>query len=863
MIWFLFLGAGTARADFGIKPGSLELGLSTLEAGAHPDVTTAFEMNLDSENNPEGHLKSTEVELPPGLVGNAGATPKCTMAEVIGDPFGGGICPLSTAVGKAEVTIFFPNSGFFTLTALIHNIEPYRDEPAAMAALAYFPIRIDTHVRSDGDYGVTASVRNANEGAPVTAVKMTFWGVPADHNGPPRPGDEEFTDGWGRIVGGPGSGQRLPFMTNPTACGEDLTGSFTLAPWEAPADFSTYEVPVGQISGCEKLSLEPSIDVRPTNHRAGAPAGYSVQLDVPQNQDPDGLATAHVEDAKITMPEGVTLSPAVANGLSGCADAQIGLHDQTSSQCPPSSRVGTATIQSPLLPGPLQGFVYVGQPRPGNPYRVFFSFEGYGVRVKLEGRVDLDPTTGQITATFLDNPQLPFSQLEVRFNDGPNAPLVNAPTCGVQTVQADLKAYGGQDARTTDSFLIDIGCGDAGFSPGFNAGLVDATAGGSSAFLMRITREDGEENLSRIATTLPKGLLAKLAGVPLCGEAEATAGSCPSASQIGRVVVGAGAGSNPLYVPQPGKAQTGLYLAGPYRNAPYSLVATVPAQAGPFDLGTVVVRNALRIDPATAQVTAVSDPFPQILAGVPIDYRDVRVIVDREDFVQAPTACNATSVDGSVSSIRGQIAKVSDRFRVVDCARLGFKPSLSLRLSGPTHRSAHPRLRAVLKARKDDANIRKAVVTLPRTEFLENAHIRTICTRVRYAADNCPQDSIYGYAKAFTPLLDKPLQGPVYLRSSNHPLPDFVASLDGQIHVDLAGRIDSVNQRLRTTFWAVPDAPVSKFVLTMQGAKKGLLVNNTELCKAKPRARAEFTGQNGKVRRGEPLVKTSCGKGKR
>jgi hypothetical protein len=317
------------------------------------------------------------------------------------------------------------------------------------------------------------------------------------------------------------------------------------------------------------------------------------------------------------------------------------------------------------------------------------------------------------------------------------------------------------------------------------------------------------------------------------------------------VDVGAGAGSSPLHV------QGSAYLAGPYKGAPLSIAVITPAVAGPFDLGTVVVRAALYVNPVTAQVHAVSDPFPTILQGIPLHLRSVVLNLDRKEFGRNPTSCDPMQVKGTLTGTP-DLRTLATRFQVGGCKGLDFKPHLGLRLFGKTHRSAHPRLKAVVTAHEGEANIAKAVVTLPKTEFLEQGHIRTICTRVQYAANSCPKGSIYGYAKAWSPLLDRPLQGPVYLRSSNHQLPDLVASLDGQIHIDLAGRIDSVHGRIRNTFWAVPDAPVSRFVLNMQGGKKGLLVNNTQLCRAKPRAAVKFTGHNGKVSRSKPLVKTAC-----
>jgi hypothetical protein len=286
-----------------------------------------------------------------------------------------------------------------------------------------------------------------------------------------------------------------------------------------------------------------------------------------------------------------------------------------------------------------------------------------------------------------------------------------------------------------------------------------------------------------------------------------------------------------------------------------------PAVAGPFDLGNVVVRAALQVDPETAQITAVSDPLPTILHGIPLDLRNVRISINRHEFTLNPTSCDPMSVDSALTSAGGATAHTASRFQAADCASLGLAPKLAFKFSGaPTRRGGHPKLTATLTTKRGDANLGRVQVTLPKTEYLENAHIRTVCTRVQYAADQCPEKSIYGYARAWTPLLDQPLEGPVYLRSSDHKLPDLVASLDGQIHIDLDGRINSFHRRIRNTFDVVPDAPVSKFVLTMQGGRKGLLVNNTDLCKAKPRAGVEFNGQNGTVADINPLVKVGgCG----
>ncbi|HYG97479.1 MAG TPA: hypothetical protein VD741_10280, partial [Solirubrobacterales bacterium] len=464
-----------------------------------------------------------------------------------------------------------------------------------------------------------------------------------------------------------------------------------------------------------------------------------------------------------------------------------------------------------------------------------------------------------------------FTTLTVRLKGGPGAVLANPTECGPKSSSAVLTPWSGQSAATTgDSFTIPCPGTDA-FAPTLDAGTVNPLAGEFSPFVARFSRGDAEQMLGKIDLELPPGLLAKVAGVPLCGAAQADAGACASGSRVGTVTVAAGPGSAPYHLQGP------VFLTGPYGGAPYGLAIVVPAKAGPFDLGTVVVRQALAIDPLDAHITArmgesrvyetdgrlvavVPGAIPPVVGGVPVRLRTVDVALDRPGFTLNPTSCQERRIVAGIVSLAGAQAQPSVRFQVGDCAGLGFGPKLSLRLKGKTNRSAHPALTATLKARPGDANIGRAVVTLPKTQFLEQEHIRTICTRVQYAEGNCPKASIYGYAKAWTPLLDQPLQGPVYLRSSNNTLPDLVADLNGEIEIDLAGRIDSVDSRMRTTFWAVPDAPVSKFVLQMQGGEKGLLVNNTELCAAKPRAKAAFTGHNGKRSVSSPLVKVGCGK---
>jgi hypothetical protein len=424
-----------------------------------------------------------------------------------------------------------------------------------------------------------------------------------------------------------------------------------------------------------------------------------------------------------------------------------------------------------------------------------------------------------------------------------------------------MTAWSGAVRHLESPLTLDENCDTGGFDPELHAGSTNPIAGSNTPFNVQFVRVDGEQNLARIETTLPKGLVASLAGIPLCEGAAAEVGDCSAGSEIGSMTVGNGAGPQPLFLPEPGKPPTHIYFGGPYKGAPYSMVFVVPAQAGPFDLGTVVVRAAVYLDPTTAQVTIKSDGLPQILQGVPIDYRDVRIEITKPSFTLNPTNCNPKRFESTIVSDQGAVATPSARFQVSDCAVLGFTPKLALSLKGPTKRAKYPSLRAVLTQKPGQANLARVATTLPHSEFLANEHIRTICTRVQYAAHNCPANTVYGRATAYSPILSKPISGPVYLRSSDNTLPDLVADLGGEIDIDLVGRIDSVNGRIRTTFETVPDAPVSRFVLAMQGGDKSLLVNSTNICRGVHRVKVEIDGQNGKTADQGPKLKASCGKG--
>ena len=514
--------------------------------------------------------------------------------------------------------------------------------------------------------------------------------------------------------------------------------------------------------------------------------------------------------------------------------------------------------------------------------------EERGVLIKIPGKVEIKPN-GQIVSTFDDNPQAPFSSLKLHFNSGARAPLMLPQKCGNYRILSELTPWSAVDpdnptsAETVthaSSFQVDSGpggsaCPYGSLRPTLRSGLADPIAGASSAFSVSLSRPDGSQRFTGLDLTLPPGLVANLSGIPACadsvlgaipsaegtGAAELAHPSCPEASRIGSVSVGVGAGS-PFYV-NTGRA----YLAGPYKGAPLSIAVVAPAVSGPFDLGNVVVRNPVYLDPRTAQVTIKSDPVPTSLHGIVLDLSDIRVTVDRDRFIQAPTSCEEMSVRARVSGEEGGDVSLQNRFQVGECGALDFRPRLKLQLHGGTERGAYQRLLATVAAKPGEANIARAAVTLPHSAFLAQEHIRTICTRVQFAANSCPRASIYGHARAITPLLDEPLTGPVYLRSSDNQLPDVVAVLKGPdampIEVELSGRVDSVHGGLRNTFDVVPDAPVSKFTLSMLGGKKSLIVNSRNLCNGPTqRATVRLRAHNGLAHDFRPVVGNDCGKGK-
>jgi len=606
-----------------------------------------------------------------------------------------------------------------------------------------------------------------------------------------------------------------------------------------------------------------------------------------------GTAEADIDSILTEFPEGVTANPSAAVGLEGCSPAQYNAESwetPVGGGCPQASKIGTVEAETPILEGRrFHGSLYLAAPdSPLTPqqgaenqfdallalYLVIRDAES-GVFVKQAGEVTPDPVTGRLRAVFDDLPPFPLSHVTVELRSGPRAPLVTPSSCGSYRTAFDLAPSSGAASRNVGSdFSLTAGpdgsaCPVEGnFVPGLEAGSLSNAAATFSPFSIRLVRQDGEEELRKLSLKLPTGVTGKLAGVAKCpdasveaakaktGKQETVSPSCPESSKIGRVVGGAGVGSALTYV------DGTIYLAGPYEGAPLSIAAVVPAVAGPFDLGTVVVRQGLRLDPITAQVEVDGESassIPRILRGVPVRLRDLRVEIDRPNFMLNPSSCAEKTITGTAHG-EASSAALQSRYQAASCASLGFKPKLKVALKGGTARSMHPSLRSVLTPRRGDANLREALVTLPHTQFIDQSRINQPCTRVQFAVDQCPPGSVLGKARAFSPLLDEPLEGPIYFRSNggDRELPDIVLDLRGLFRITVVGFVSAKNARIRTKFANLPDAALSKVVINLKGGKNGLLVNSANLCKANPHVLLSLKAHNGRTQRTNPVLATDC-----
>ena len=882
--------------------GAFDSDGSVAAAGSHPYIER-FNVGVSTLRKggaifPSELLRRIAFELPQGLVVNPMATEvRCPMKLLnTGEVNPSRTCPQASQVGTLRVTTPVNRH----LSVSLYNVVPPPGVPAALGfEFAGLPIVINGGLA--GNFHLTAGSTELLKytNFRITEINAVLWGDPSDSShDPERNGGESLNpEGCFEIGGCPIAQSPRPFLTMPTSCTEPLEATATLDSWLG--NESTRTVPLtdrdfnpAQITGCNQLAFEPTIDSQATTNAAETSAGLDFSIHQPQDESLEGRATAALKDVTATLPEGMSLNPSAANGLESCTETQMGYAPEegkirfatTPQSCPDAAKVGNLEVTTPLLEDKLPGAVYVAKPF-DNPFGSLLAIylavedEKTGIVAKLAGKVTPDPATGRLTARFTENPELPIEDIDLHFFSGARGVLTTPLTCGTKTTTSTLTPWStpeGADAHPSSSFATSVGCSaseaDAPKTVSFSAGTQTPLSGAYSPLVLRFARPDGSQHITGIDTRLPQGLLGKAAGIPYCpesgiaqaisrehpeqGRAEQSSPSCPAASEVGTVQVTAGSGIAPI--PVTGHA----YWAGPYKGAPLSLAVIVPAVAGPFDLGTVVNRVALHTGEYDARIHAVSDPLPTIREGIPLDVRSIEVKLERPDFTLNPTSCEAMAIEGSVNTQAGQSAPLNNRFQVGECGRLKFKPKFSLSLKGRTTRSGHPALKAVLKMPSGGANVARAQVGLPHSEFLDQGNLNQVCTQANLKAGTCPESTIYGHAKAWSPLLDQPLEGPVYLGVGfGYTLPALVADLNGQIRILVKGRIDTTKKNgLRTTIESAPDAPVSKFVLEMKGGPKyGLLQNSEDICKKPQRAAVQFNAYNGKVVNLNPLIGNSCG----
>ncbi len=902
-----------AAAVFGVQDFAASVlgpeGATDVQAGAHPaTVTTSIDYNtlphrtgVEIEQYYAAQDPKMEiVDLPPGLIGDSLAAERCPASAIQATERFPEKCPADSRVGFVTIE----SQGGGEAVSTLYNAVPESGYPAEFGfefdrGLVMLRPRLlpteDGYVTS-----VAAPYLPRSEAFKVTGARVTFFGDPSEQDG-----------------GGGGEA----FLTNPDACVAPPSRALVeMDSWVDPANWQSRETGMFEasathaVSGCSMLQFEPSIKVSPETSETDTPSGYEVVLRVPQAPNvPGDLATPDLRDAVVDLPAGVSVSPGAAYGLVGCHASgpegiELGDHDKLSDEnkvqegeeegpdglvhpapghCPAASQIGEVEVKTPLLASPLQGHVYVAQPTCGGEgqpacteasatngelYGLYLELAGSGVIVKLKGRVSANPITGQITTLFKENPQLPFSELKLRLNSGERAPLANPQGCGSFTTTSDLTPWSSPetpDAKPVSSFTVNGCATPAPFSPSFSAGSVSTAAASSSAVTTTLSRADGEVDLSEVSVTLPAGLVGFLSQVPLCEEPQAAAGECAASSLIGSTTVAVGAGPDPFWVS--GK----VYLTGPYNGAPFGLSVVVPAKAGPFDLGNVVVRAAITINPLTTAVTVTSSPLPQIKDGVPFRLRTLNVQVNRPGFILNPSNCDEQSVTGVVAAVGGATADVSSPFAVEGCKSLAFRPSFTASTQGKASKADGASLDVkVTYPAGGEANIKSVKTELPRMLPSRLSTLQKACTAAVFEANpaTCPAESVVGTARASTSILPVTLSGPVYLVShGGEKFPNIVVVLQGDgVRVDLIGDTDIKHGITSTTFARVPDDPVSSFELYLPEGKYSILgaylpVNaNYNFCGRRLTMPTVITGQNGAViKQGTNISITGCPKVKK
>jgi hypothetical protein len=908
------------------------------QAGGHPWALSTTVRFTDQETKPGSELfvptrdpKDIVVDLPPGLLGdpNPKAFPQCSLALVLSAT--GYRCPADTQIGVFRLDWFDHSASLDPIV----NLTPEKGQSAefGLENSAGLTVLLTAHVvhseqgssgcaLAGGCYGLTV-VSNEIPLVELAEVETTFWGVPADPSHDPMRGMRcltlEANIGFSQCEDGAASSEvthSLPagtpsglppaaFLTMPTDCeGGPLVTTAVADSWEEPGRYMPAPAALMPgVTGCDLLQFGPELEVLPDKLGADEPVGLGVNLKVPQVESPNASATPQLRDTVLTLPEGLSISPGIVDGIQACNESgpeginftgpeseEKGLNGELQlapGHCPDASIVGTAKAFTPLLDEPVEGHVYLARPLCGGAgeaacteqdaldgrlYRLYLELGGHGalagtgVNLKVAFDTEANPATGQLTAVVENTPQLPFSKLEVKLNGGPRAPLDNPAVCGRAVTTSDLTPW--SEPGTTPEGLLMAGTPDAtpsshyevggcseptAFAPGFTAGTVTPQAGQFSSFTLNLSRQDREQYVKGIELHTPPGLLAMLSSVPLCGEVEADAGTCPEASKIGTTRVASGAGSHPFEIE--GK----VYLTGPYRGAPFGLSIVTHAVAGPFNLGLVVVRARIDINPENSTATITTDetgPYaiPQIVFGVPLRLQRVTVDIDRPGFMFNPTSCAAQQITAEISGSQNAVANVSSPFAVAGCSSLAFKPTFKVSTSGKTSRVDGASLDAKLiypaGSAGSEANIARFKVDLPKQLPSRLTTLQKACPAATFESNPaaCPAGSVVGVLRVSTPVLPVQLSGPAYFVShGGEAFPSLIFVLQGDgVRVDVVGSTFISKAGITSsTLKSVPDVPFSSFELYLPEGKYSALAANGDLCTSKLAMPTEMMAQNG------------------
>jgi uncharacterized repeat protein (TIGR01451 family) len=901
-------------------------------AGGHPQfVTTTVLLNDELNKNvdlneaykPVEPVKDLEFYLPLGFLGDVAVADECPPA-LMEVELGVSGCPQASRVGTILPMLIddvYANTSDPTHEHGIYNMIPEKGYAAEFAFsfnnVTYFIYA--TVVRRDGQYVVRIAIPDLPGIASFVGSIVTFYGDIQEHFVREESGAEVSFD-------------RGALLTDPSDCEAGTSAGeaqFAFDTWKEPGvmhenSFDAFP----KLEGCDllsggfsaALSAAPDTSVGGDTTQADEPSGYKLDLETPQAPNGGtGLGSPPYKDVQVTFPEGVSLSPGAANGLVACpasgahgidfpSETSVpgdtggpagegeeigadGLARPAAGHCPGASQIAITRASSPLLREELAGHLLLAEPECGNAahsnpctpedaangtlYRLYLELEApkEGVIVKLAGKAMVNPATGRITSIFEDTPQFPVSDLTIEMNGGPRAPLANPQSCGTATTTGQITPWSAPytpAASTLSSFNV-TGCASV-FSPAFSAGSVSSQAGVHSPFTFTLKREDGEQNVGAISTTLPEGLLASVASVAQCPEPQASQGGCPSSSEVGTTTVGVGSGQEPYYV-------TGhVFFTGPYDGDPFGLSIVVPAVAGPFNLGSVIVRVGLHIDPSTAQVTATSSPLPQIIDGAPLRIRTINVMLNNPAFTFNPTSCSALSITGTVASTQGASASVSSPFAAAGCRGLPFKPKFAATTAGHASKAGGASLTVRVTSKGgpqagagEEANIKSVKVDLPKQLPSRLTTLQKACSEAQFAANpaGCPQESDVGTAVASTPVLAHPLAGPAYLVGhGGAAFPDLEIILQGEgVTLVLDGSTDIKKGITSSDFKTVPDAPISSFELKLPTGKYSVLSTDLpekakyDLCGQALDMPTEIVGQNGMVLKQTTKVDiTGCSK---